>query len=446
MKNKNLIKMTSLIGAMAVMTGCTVPFTNQGSKQPLCGTVPNSSTITTEMPQNFSGTQKAPEAGMIPGNEELRGLSNASLNVFYNTIKEGEEGENVLLSPASLAFALTIAENGASGDTLSQMEEYTNGGIPVEDMNKLLNYTSYKLNNAEDVKWGVANSLWFNDNGTCKLEDEFVRKAIEFYDAEIFQKEFEPSIVNDINSWVYKKTNKMIDNVINDFSSDAMLFIVNAIAFEGEWEEQYLNEAVMEHQTFTNANGTETECVQLISTEDRYFKLGEGIGFIKPYKGGEYSFVGILPDEGVSTEEYIKGLVENGEDFSEAVRNAEYGEVVVYLPEFENDYKNDEMKEIYKKMGMDLPFNKEKAEFKGIFTNDATSQVWIEKIIHKTHIEVDREGTKAAAVTVVEMDKCEACISPIDPVIINLDRPFVYAIVDNETGVPVFLGVENNMQ
>jgi len=446
MKNKNLIKMTSLIGAMAVMTGCTVPFTNQGSKQPLCGTVPNSSTVTAQMPENFSGTQKAPEAGMIPGNEELRGLSNASLNVFYNTIKEGEEGENVLLSPASLAFALTVAENGASGDTLSQMEEYTNGGIPVEDMNRLLNYTSYKLNNAKDVKWGVANSLWFNDNGTCELEDEFVRKAIEFYDAEIFKKEFEPSIVSDINSWVYKKTNKMIDNVINDFSSDAMLFIVNAIAFEGEWEEQYLNEAVMEHQKFTNANGTETECVQLISTENRYFELGEGIGFIKPYKGGEYSFVGILPDEGVSTEEYIKGLVENGEDFSEAVRNAEYGEVVVYLPEFENDYKNDEMKEIYKKMGMDLPFNKEKAEFKGIFTNDETSQVWIGQIIHKTHIEVDRQGTKAAAATVVEMDKCEACISPIDPVFINLDRPFVYAIVDNETGVPVFLGVENNMQ
>ena len=445
MKNKNLIKMTSLIGAMTVMTGCTVPFVNQGSTQPICGTVPNTSTITAQMPENFSGKQRAPEEGKNFGDKELRGLSNASLNVFYNTIKEGE-GENVLLSPASLAFALTVAENGASGDTLSQMEEYTNGGIPVEDMNRLLNYTSYKLNNAEDVKWGVANSLWFNDNGTCELEDEFVRKANEFYDAEIFKKEFTPFIVNDINSWVYKKTNKMIDNVINDFSSDAMLFIVNAIAFEGEWEEQYLNEAVWEHRTFTNANGTETECVQLVSNENRYFELGEGIGFIKPYKGGEYSFVGILPDEGVSTEEYIKGLVENGEDFSEAVRNAEYGEVVVYLPEFESDYTNEEMKEIYKKMGMDLPFNKEKAEFKGIFTNDETSQVWIGKIIHKTHIEVDRQGTRAAAATVVEMDKCEACISPIDPVFINLDRPFVYAIVDNETGVPVFLGVENNMQ
>ena len=214
MINKNLIKMTSLIGAMTVMTGCTVPFTNQGNTLPAYG-VTTSSTVTAEMPENFSGTQKAPEAGMIPGNEELRGLSNASLNVFYNTIKEGEEGENVLLSPASLAFALTIAENGASGDTLSQMEEYTNGGIPVEDMNKLLNYTSYKLNNAKDVKWGVANSLWFNDNGTCKLEDEFVRKAIEYYDAEIFKKEFTPSIVNDINSWVYDKQKTYKNDIFN---------------------------------------------------------------------------------------------------------------------------------------------------------------------------------------------------------------------------------------
>ena len=113
------------------------------------------------------------------------------------------------------------------------------------------------------------------------------------------------------------------------------------------------------------------------------------------------------------------------------------------IPEFKYDYKT-KLSDQLKDMGMEIAFS-DYADFSGMLAS-GKKELKIGDIIHKTHIEVDREGTKAAAVTVVEMDKCEACISPIDPVFINLDRPFVYAIVDNETGVPVFLGVENNMQ
>ena len=341
---------------------------------------------------------------------------------------------------------MAITENGANGDTLEQMEKYVNGGISIEDMNALLNYTSYKLNNAEEVEWGVANSLWFNDNGDCEIENEFLKKAIEYYDAEVYKKAFDASTANEINKWVYNKTNKMIDEVIRDFSPDAMMFIVNAIAFEGEWAEEYEKSQVLENREFTNADRSTSNCTMLSSTEDRYFTLGEGTGFIKPYKGGEYSFVGILPEEGVSPEEYIKDLVKNNEDFSKAVREAEYGEVYVTMPEFTTDYGNEGMVDVYKNMGMNLPFDQDKADLKGIFTNDSNSKVWIDKIIHKTHIEVDREGTRAAAVTAVEADTCAAVMPVAEPVVITLDRPFVYAIVDNETGIPVFLGCMNNMQ
>ena len=446
MKNKNLIKFTSLLGVMT-MAGCSLPWNERLYQiDPATANASNSSPIVAEMPENFSGAQKAPEENMIPGEAELNALSNASVNVFYETIESGENGENVLISPASLAFAMAITENGANGDTLKQMEKYVNGGISIEDMNALLNYTSYKLNNSEDVEWGVANSLWFNDNGDCEIENEFLKKAIEYYDAEVYKKAFDASTANEINKWVYNKTNKMIDEVIRDFSPDAMLFIVNAIAFEGEWAEEYEKSQVLENREFTNADRSTSNCTMLSSTEDRYFTLGEGTGFIKPYKGGEYSFVGILPEEGVSPEEYIKDLVKNNEDFSKAVREAEYGEVYVTMPEFTTDYGNEGMVDVYKNMGMNLPFDQDKADLKGIFTNDSNSKVWIDKIIHKTHIEVDREGTRAAAVTAVEVDKCMAIAPAADPVIINLDRPFVYAIVDNETGIPVFLGCMNNMQ
>ncbi len=446
MKNKNLIKFTSLLGVMT-MAGCSLPWNERLYQiDPATANTSNSSPIVAEMPENFSGAQKAPEENMIPGDKELNALNNASLNVFYNTIENGESGENVLISPASLAFALSITENGAGGNTLSQMEEHVNGGISIDDMNALLNYISYKLNNSDEVSWGVANSLWFNDNGECEIENDFLKKAIEYYDAEVYKKAFDASTANDINNWVYNKTNKMIDKVISDISSDAMLFIVNAIAFEGEWQDEYEDSQILENREFTNADKSTAECTMLSSSEERYFTLGEGIGFIKPYKGGEYSFVGILPENGMSTEEYIKSLVENEEDLSEAIRNADYYDVFVTMPEFALDYSNEEMTEVYKNMGMDLPFDQDKADLKGIFTNDSTSKVWIDKIIHKTHIEVDREGTKAAAVTVVEVDKCTAVMPVAEPVVITLDRPFVYAIVDNETGIPVFLGCMNNIK
>ena len=115
------------------------------------------------------------------------------------------------------------------------------------------------------------------------------------------------------------------------------------------------------------------------------------------------------------------------------------------MPEFTTDY-NREMSDVYKNMGMTRPFDEHNAQFGRMFTNDDESQIWIGKVIHKTHIEVDRKGTKAAAVTVVEMEKCDAVFEPEPRDIIVLDRPFVYAIVDNSTGLPIFLGCQNSMQ
>lgn len=443
MKNKNLLRMTSLLGVL-VMAGCSVPNAPVLNNENINNTLEGNEVVKI-MPENYTGGQLSPEEGMIPGDAEIKALSDASLNVFYNTMKSGEANSNVLISPASLSFAFGIAENGAEGNTLKQMEETVNGGIPVEDINPILNYTSYKLNNAEDVKWGVANSLWFNDNGSCKMEDEFLKKAVSYYDAEVYEKVFDEAVIDEINNWIYKKTDHMIDKVIDEYSKDAMLFIVNAMAFEGEWQEQYEKNDVFENMKFNNSDGTQSDVTLLHSTEGRYFELGEGTGFIKPYKGGQYAFVGILPDEGVTPEEYVEGLVNGNEDFSEAVRNAEYGDVEVYLPEFDADYDK-LMNDIYKDMGMDLPFDEDKAEFKGFFTDDETSDVWIGKVLHKTHIEVDRKGTKAAAVTVIEVDKCMALPVFDDPVVIRLDRPFVYAIVDTETGTPIFLGCQNSIK
>ena len=146
MLNKKLVKMTSLLGAL-VMVGCTVPNgnlvnNNTGSNNTEKPEI-DVTNLSVEMPENYTGGQLAPEEGMIPGDKETKALSQASLNVFYHTLKAEDDNKNVLISPASLSFAFGIAENGAGGETLAQMEDTVNGGTAIDDMNPLLNYLSY---------------------------------------------------------------------------------------------------------------------------------------------------------------------------------------------------------------------------------------------------------------------------------------------------------------
>ena len=229
MLNKNVIKMTSLLGAL-VMVGCTVPNGNVVNNNSGNVNNTNASNLSAVMPENYSGGQMAPEEGMIPGDNETKALSQASLNVFYHTLKkENDDSKNVLISPASLTFAFGIAENGAGGETLAQMEDTVNGGVSIDDMNPLLNYISYKLQNEDEVSWGVANSLWFNDDGTCKMEDEFLKRAISYYDAEIYQKKFGGETTDEINGWVADKTDNMIKKVLDQVDPNSRLFIINAM-------------------------------------------------------------------------------------------------------------------------------------------------------------------------------------------------------------------------
>ncbi|MBP1586245.1 MAG: hypothetical protein ILP17_11195, partial [Lachnospiraceae bacterium] len=140
----------------------------------------------------------------------------------------------------------------------------------------------------------------------------FAAAAKSWYDADILMAQFDDGTVKDVNSWVKKETRGMIEEIIHGFSDQNRMFLVNAIAFEGEWMHEYENSDIYEDSKFTNYDGTTSDVTMLFSNEASYIELGNGIGFLRPYKGGEYSFVGILPDEGISVSEYIADLAESG--------------------------------------------------------------------------------------------------------------------------------------
>ena len=377
-----------------------------------------------------------------PTNEQVTGLSKASIALFNQLLTDGEANDNVLISPLSIMMALGMIENGANGETLQQMEQYVNGGMKVPEMNGVMAFYRQRMNDSVSVSWNVANSLWIKDDGNINPKAEFLNHAVDYYNAEVYKAPFDQGTVNDINVWVNKNTNEMIPSILDQIPDTAFMYLVNAIAFEGSWADAFKDGGIREDYDFTNADGSVSKVTMMQGKADRYFELEGGTGFVKYYMGSEYAFVGILPKEGTSTQDYIAAIAKNNADFAEAVRESNTGDVIVKLPKFENDYDTD-LAKTYAKLGMNLPFS-DAADFTNML-EDSKRDEQIGRILHKTHIEVDQNGTKAAAATVVEM-RLKSAIMVDEPVRIDLDRAFVYAIVDVKTGLPVFIGCQNSME
>ena len=385
------------------------------------------------------------EAGN-PGNEQISSLSASSFELLQRVAASEGAGSNVLISPTSMMMAFGMLENGAGGETLTQIEN-TFGSIPVSEMNPMMYSMAQRFNEAGDVKWNVANSVWFKEDGSVEVIPDFATAVKNYYGADVWGAPFNETTLADINGWVNHETLGMIPSILDQIPESARMYLINAMAFEGEWMNEYEKSDVIEAQLFTNYDNSTSEVTMLFSRENTYFEIAGGTGFIRPYKGGEYSFVGILPEEGTTVEDFLAELAANGDQFADAVRNPEYNyeNVLVKIPEFEYDYFK-EMSKVLQDMGMELPFDAYNADLSGMLraANDSEYNTYVSRVLHKTYIKVDREGTRAAAVTAIEIsDACVAVGEP--PVTVYLDRPFVYGIVDNATGLPVFLGTVNQL-
>ncbi|MBR6402472.1 MAG: serpin family protein [Eubacterium sp.] len=397
--------------------------------------------------KNLTSSLKiVPESGRNMNAAEAKKITSASIKLLDGTIKNDEKDKNVLISPTSIMFAFGLAENAARGRTRSQMEKVINGGLKTADDNQILCKLMRDMESDEEVKWNVANSIWIRDRNDVKVKDSYLRTAGAFYDADIFKAPFDPSTVEDINGWVNKNTNEMIPKIIEELDKSAVACLINAIAFEGSWAEPFNDYQIAKDSDFINSDGTISKVNMLCGKESGYFNLNGANGFKKYYKGGEYAFVGIEMPKGVSTADYISKLSKNPSSFNKALSNVQYDkDVRIKMPEYQLDY-DIEMSDTLKKMGITDAFDKNRADLYNMFVKDPGSNYYFDKVIHKTHIEVDKNGTKAAAATAIIMVKATSVQPFKEPLEINLDHAFVYAIIDTKNNTPVFIGCVNSLQ
>lgn len=354
----------------------------------------------------------------------------------------GKDVKNMMVSPLSVMTALEMTRTGADGETQKQMEQVLYKGLSGEEgRSGLLGFTE-GLKNSEGASYIEANSIWFQ-SGTDGKEpkQKFLEKNGADFGADIFLTPFNEDTVADMNDWVNEKTDGNIQKILDEIPKDAKMYLINASSFDAQWQTEYNEDAILEDEEFVCADGTKKKVDLMTAAEWEYICGDHETGFRKAYKDG-YSFVALLPDEEISIDDYVNQL--DGTTFLKLLADSQEEKVYTKLPAFESDTSL-ELSDTLEALGMPLAFDKDQAEFPGIFAEEG-EKTWIGKVLHKTHIKVDARGTKAGAATVVEVARETAVPEePEKAKEVCLTRPFVYAIVENETNLPVFVGVAEDI-
>jgi serpin B len=306
------------------------------------------------------------------------------------------------------------------------------GDISLQDLNEYLYSYVNELPSTETSKLDIANSIWFRNDESLQVEDDFLRLNATYFMAQIFSAAFNEQTVTEINEWIDTSTDGMINNVIDDIT-DEVMFLINAVAFDAEWQKPY-NEWTISDGTFTDESGNGHNVEFMFSGEWGFLDDGMATGFIKPYADNSYSFVALLPNEGISIDEYVHSL--SGEGFLHTLESRQQISVDTYMPKFEFEYEISLVDALIS-LGMIDAFDARNADFSKIATS-SFGNLFVSDVLHKTFISVDELGTRAGAVTVVEIAPESALLD--EPKVVRLDRPFVFAIVDNSANLPIFIG------
>ena len=372
---------------------------------------------------------------------DLTAGGEAVTDFALSLLREERSGSvSVLLSPVSILNALGMVANGASGTTLKQIETAT--GMSLHQLNDFL-YT-YRMSlpaDSKTCKAALANSAWLRD--TFRVEDAFLRSCVNYYSAEVYRSAFDGGLVTDLNRWVSKKTNGMISDLLEkEPGAQTMLYLVNAACFDAKWETPYTKENVRTDGIFTAASGKRQTADYLDSHETIYLSGNNVSGFLKPYDGGKYAFVALVPDEGVTLADYLRNLT--GEHLYQMITDHHYADVQASIPKF-TARSELEMEEPLRAAGISDLFDVSAADLRGLGSAPNGNTLYVNSVLHKTYLELDENGTKAAAATSLDVNGGAAPPSE-DVKTVTLDRPFLYMVVDTHACVPLFMGTVTSMK
>jgi serine protease inhibitor len=355
---------------------------------------------------------------------------------LYGQLLKQRTGKNVFVSPSSMLFALAMTYNGAEGETRQAMARAMElEGLSLPEVNRDFADLKSALASADPkVQLKIANSLWARKE--FSLKPDFTQRTREFYAAEVTSLDFNSSAAPaTINSWVKNNTEGRIEKIIDQISSDTILFLINAIYFKGQWTTEF-DKTKTREDDFNLAGGSQKKLPMMSqSGKYLYYKAKDFQAVSLPYGTGRMSMYVFLPNKGTTLDQFERNLT--GEGWETWMRSFRVAPGEVTLPRFKIEYEV-ELNDALKALGMAEAFDPQRANFSGI-AQVGQERLFISQVKHKTFAEVNEEGTVAAAVTSVAVQVTSVQI-PQEPFIMKVDRPFFVAIRDNLTGTLLFMG------
>lgn len=356
-----------------------------------------------------------------------------SYDIFRRTVNQ-ESADNIFISPLSVSMALGMTLNGASGETKSAMQQTLNlQGMDLQEINESYSTLIKLLQSADPkVKMELANSVWARQG--FEVDEEFIERCKEFFEARIESLDFsDPSAPEQINQWVRENTGGLIDTIIDDgIPPEMVLFLINAIYFDADWQYQFDPDET-ENREFTTEEGA-IEAEMMSQKHELAGYVSDEVQLLDlPYGDSLFTMTLMMPaDEETAVDDFIEEEL-TAENVDHWISEMSVETTQIAIPKFKMGY-NITMNGLLKEMGMDIAFDKEQADFANI---NKDKQLFISQVKHKSFIEVDEEGTEAAAVTSVGLG-----VTSAGPQIrtIEFDRPFVFMIRERTSNTILFMG------
>jgi serine protease inhibitor len=340
---------------------------------------------------------------------------------------------NILISPASVYLALAMTLNGADTTTREAMLATLSAeDLTVAEIDAACrDWITLLCKEEPETVLQIANSIWYRDG--FNPDPAFVQANADFFAAGAKMLDFnKPEAVDIINNWVKTATRGKIEKMLEEIGPAVVMYLINTLYFKADWKTPFIKNYSAQG-TFRAPDG-DLAALFMHGTDDRLFlALQDCTGILLPYTDSQFAFFAILPPEGMDARQLVK--TKDARFLGDILASATTQSVKLTLPAFKTSYSDSLINEL-ESMGMGIAFNGG-ADF-SLMNAEHSKNLFISEIKHKTFIDLNEKGTEAAAATLVEISKTGL---PQEDVVLTFDRPFLYGILDQLTGQPVFIGI-----
>ena len=349
---------------------------------------------------------------------------------LFKQMQEEEPDDNIFISPFSISTALTMTVNGANDETLDDMRNTLKiTGLSMESINESYQQLLEVLPALDpQTKLKLANSIWPQID--YPVLQSFLDLNTEYYNSEVIPVDFKDSgVIPQVNAWVENNTDGLIKETLKELPPGVVMLLINAIYFKGAWKTEFDPENTHAADFYTPNDTITVDMMHIPENDFPYFANDLFQAIDLPYGDSIFSMSVFLPREGHTVDEVIAEM--NANTWEAWLSSFQTQAVQLFLPKFKLEYEK-KLKRTLSDMGMEIAFT-DSADFSKMVYGGG---VLIDEVIHKAFVEVNEQGTEAAAVTVVIIKETSVGSTPM----VNVNRPFVFVIRDNRTNSILFMG------